>query len=53
MKFNTALLHSGYDREKSTGSTIIPIYQVNAFSQDSAEKLEKVFNDKAYGYAYS
>ena len=53
MKFNTGLLHKGINTNEATGSTITPIYQVSAFSQDSAEKLEKVFNNKANGYAYS
>lgn len=53
MEFNTALLHQGFDVDKKTGATITPIYQVSAFSQDSAEQLEKVFNNKAPGYAYT
>ena len=53
MKFNTELLHKGVNGSEAMGSTITPIYQVSAFSQDSAEKLEKVFNNKASGYAYS
>lgn len=53
MKFNTELLHKGINGNEAMGSTITPIYQVSAFSQDSAEKLEKVFNNKANGYAYS
>ena len=39
MKFNTALLHQNFDGEKSTGSTIMPIYQVSAFAHETAEKL--------------
>ena len=51
MKFNTSLLHS--NGSSSKGATITPIYQVSAFAHESAEKLEKVFNNKASGYAYS
>lgn len=47
MKFNTKLLHGGFGPEKTTGSTLTPIYQVSAFAQESAEQLEKVFNNKA------
>lgn len=53
MKFNTALLHDNVNAEESTGSTVTPIYQVSAFSHESPEKLEKIFNNRAPGFAYS
>ena len=53
MEFNTALLHKNFSGDKASGSTMTPIYQVSAFSHSSAEQLEKVFNNKAPGYAYS
>lgn len=53
MEFNTALLHKGFNDEKAFGSTLTPIYQVSAFSHSSAEQLEKIFNNKTPGYAYS
>lgn len=53
MNFNTALLHSGTERDKATGATIPPIYQVSAFEHESAEQLEKVFDNKAAGFAYT
>lgn len=53
LNFNTKLLHGGFAPEKTTGSTLTPIYQVSAFAQNSAEQLEKVFNNKAPGYAYT
>lgn len=53
MEFNTALLHRGFEIDKKTGATLTPIYQVSAFSQESAEQLEKVFNNKAPGFAYT
>lgn len=53
MKFNTALLHRSFDGDPSTGATVPPIYQVSAFSHESAEKLEKIFNNKAPGFAYT
>ncbi|MGN1415339.1 MAG: O-acetylhomoserine aminocarboxypropyltransferase/cysteine synthase family protein [Oscillospiraceae bacterium] len=52
MKFNTSLLHGTAD-ELPFGSTLTPIYQVSAFSHESAEQLEKVFNNKAPGFAYT
>lgn len=53
MEFNTALLHREFEIDKKTGATLTPIYQVSAFSQESAEQLEKVFNNKATGFAYT
>ncbi len=53
MKFNTELLHSGFESDKATGSTLTPIYQVSAFAHESPEVLEKIFNNKAPGFAYS
>ncbi|MDD7429664.1 MAG: PLP-dependent transferase [Oscillospiraceae bacterium] len=52
MKFNTSLLHGNADN-LTFGSTLTPIYQVSAFSHESAEQLEKVFNNKAPGFAYT
>ena len=53
MDFNTTLLHHAFGSEKNSGSTLTPIYQVSAFSQESAEKLEAVFNNRAPGFAYT
>ena len=53
MNFNTTLLHKNFGSDRSTGSTLTPIYQASAFSQESAEKLEAVFNNRAPGFAYT
>lgn len=53
MKFNTLLLHGGVVRGEKNGATLPPIYQSSAFEQDSAEKLEKIFENKAPGYCYT
>ncbi|MGN1088909.1 MAG: O-acetylhomoserine aminocarboxypropyltransferase/cysteine synthase family protein [Huintestinicola sp.] len=53
MRFNTALLHDSFNGEKETGATLIPVYNVNAYAHESAEKIEKIFNNKANGYAYT
>lgn len=53
MEFDTALLHDSVAPEGGTGATIPPIYQVSAFAHESAEKLEKVFNNKSPGFAYT
>jgi len=53
MKFNTALLHNISKEKNPSGATQMPIFQVSAFSHESAEQLEKVFNNKANGFAYT
>ena len=53
MQFNTALLHQGASVDAQTGATLTPIYQVSAFAHESAEQLEKVFNNQAPGFAYT
>ena len=52
MGFNTSLLHGAAVNDKF-GATQPPIYQVSAFSHDSAETLEKVFANRAPGFSYS
>ena len=53
MNFNTTLLH-GVKRDGSNfGATVPPVYQVSAFAYDSAEQLERVFNNKAAGFSYT
>ena len=52
MRFNTSLLH-GTAGKGEHSPTQIPIYQVSAFSHESAEKLEKVFANRAPGFAYT
>ncbi|MDR2525155.1 MAG: PLP-dependent transferase [Oscillospiraceae bacterium] len=52
MRFNTKLLHGGFPAD-AHGATVPPIYQVSAFAHTSAEKLEKVFANKAPGFAYT
>ncbi len=53
MKFNTSLLHIGKANDNANGSTLPPVYQVSAFACESAEQLEKVFNNKAAGFSYT
>ncbi len=51
--FNTKLLHgktsSGYEK----GELLPPISQVSAFGYESMEELERVFEHKKMGYAYT
>lgn len=53
MKFNTQLLHGTQGGFDAAGSTLPPVYQTSAFSHESAEKLERVFANKAPGFAYT
>ncbi|MDR0886738.1 MAG: aminotransferase class I/II-fold pyridoxal phosphate-dependent enzyme [Clostridiales Family XIII bacterium] len=53
MKFNTKLLHSARDVSDHSGATLPAIHQSSAFAHESSEKLEKVFDNKAPGFAYT
>lgn len=53
MRFNTALLHSAKQSLNEQGATLPPIFQVSAFAYDTAEQLERVFNNKAAGFSYT
>ena len=44
--FNTSLLHDGVD-DYPNGATLVPIYQSSAFKHESAEELERIFDNKA------
>ena len=50
--FNTSLLHDSAGSYEN-GATQAPVYQVSAFAHESAEKLEKVFANRAPGFAYT
>lgn len=53
MNFNTKLLHGKAVTKYPNGSTLPPVSQVSAFAYDTAEELEKVFQNKAPGFAYT
>ncbi len=53
MKYDTALIHGNFEGDKTTGATLIPIYQSSAFGQKTAEDIEKIFHNKAPGFAYT
>ncbi|PYG84865.1 O-acetylhomoserine (thiol)-lyase [Ruminiclostridium sufflavum DSM 19573] len=52
MRFNTRVLHSTFPADPY-GSTLPPVYQVSAFAHESAETLERVFDNKQPGFAYT
>lgn len=53
MEFNTRLLHGKAVKAYADGSTLPPVSQASAFSYETAEKLEKVFQNQAPGFAYT
>lgn len=53
MDFNTKLLHGNAVKRYQYGATLPPISQVSAFAYETSEELEKVFHNKAPGFAYS
>lgn len=53
MGINTQLLHPDRGGKYENGATLPPISQVNAFLYDSSEKIERVFENKAPGFAYT
>ena len=50
--FNTGLLH-GTNEKYPQGATQVPIYQSSAFRHDSAEDLEKIFDNRKMGFSYT
>ncbi|MCX7798572.1 MAG: aminotransferase class I/II-fold pyridoxal phosphate-dependent enzyme [Melioribacter sp.] len=53
MEFETKTIHSGFAKEDKFGATIIPIYENAAYSYQTAEELQEVFEGKKFGYVYS
>ncbi len=53
MKYDTALLHGNFKGDNNTGATLVPIYQSSAFGQNTAEKTDDIFNNRASGFAYT
>ncbi len=45
MKFNTRLIHAGFDSDPTTGAVTVPIYQVSTYKQEAVGKHK--------GYEYS
>ena len=53
MKYDTSLLHGNFKGDAGTGATLVPVYQSSAFGQETAEQIEKIFHNKAAGFAYT
>lgn len=52
-KFETNVIHSGYDARQMAGSLSVPMFQTSTFEFDSAEHGEQCFTGDADGYIYS
>jgi O-acetylhomoserine (thiol)-lyase len=51
--FATRAIHSCPPIESTNNPTVPPIYQSAAFSYDTAEEIETVFDGRGFGYIYS
>ncbi|MBS4191641.1 methionine gamma-lyase [Bacillus sp. FJAT-49705] len=53
IKFETKVIHEGYDAEKYSGSLAPPIFQTSTFIFESAQQGEKRFAGEEEGFIYS
>lgn len=53
MKADTITIHGGFDGDKETGTTAVPIYQTVSYAYKTAQELADVFDGKAPGYIYT
>lgn len=52
-RFETAVIHEGYDAKEMLGSISVPLVQSSTFVFDSAEQGERRFAGEESGYVYS
>lgn len=52
-KFETAVIHEGYDEKNMLGSLSVPLFQTSTYVFDSAEQGERRFRGDEEGYIYS
>ncbi|WP_110113560.1 methionine gamma-lyase [Bacillus sp. CGMCC 1.16541] len=52
-RFETSVIHGGYDSKEHLGSLTVPIFQTSTFTFDTAEQGEKRFAGEENGYIYS
>jgi methionine-gamma-lyase len=52
-KFNTAVIHGGYDSKEHLGSLSTPLYQTSTFTFETAEQGEARFAGEEDGFIYS
>jgi methionine-gamma-lyase len=53
VKFETQVIHEGYDSEMFNGSLAPPIFQTSTFTFETAQQGEKRFAGEEEGYIYS
>ena len=54
MKFNSKLIHAGYDSDAdSEGSITVPIYKTTAYQFNNTEHAASLFGLKEFGNIYS
>ena len=51
--FETRAVHAGFDQDRETGATSLPVHESAAFAQASAGAMEEVFAGRRYGHVYS
>ncbi|RSK48224.1 methionine gamma-lyase [Bacillus canaveralius] len=52
-RFETSVIHAGYDSSHFQGSLVPPLYQTSTFTFDNAEQGEKRFAGEEPGFIYS
>lgn len=53
MRFETSVIHEGYDTKDMLGSLTPPLFQTSTYTFDSAEQGERRFAGEEEGYMYS
>jgi methionine-gamma-lyase len=53
LRFETEVIHTGYESETNLGSLVPPIYQTSTFTFESAEQGENRFAGTEEGFVYS
>lgn len=53
LQFETKAVHAGFNQDKQTGATALPIYYTSSFAYNTAEELADVFDGREFGYVYS
>jgi methionine-gamma-lyase len=53
LRFETEVIHTGYESETNLGSLVPPIYQTSTFTFESAEQGENRFARTEEGFVYS
>src|SRR5690625_939498 len=52
-RFETAVIHEGYEEKDLLGSLSMPIFQTSTYTFDSAEQGERRFSGEEEGYMYT